>query len=394
MDTYFQLAVTFTAITVMGYISHASKSFFPPFYILAGIILGPWGLDLITDTPTVNLLGEIGVVFLLFYLGYEFSFNKLIEGRQRLFIAGGIDFLVNFPLGFAIGILLGFSYLHSFVMAGLVYMSSSGIITKTLIQLRAIKDPEGQLIMGIMVFEDLVMVVFLVVISSLMQGNGDLGVVGLSTNILIALAFCTFLLVFGRKYNHLLDKIISHESKELILLGFLSTILLVTAIGIQLGVSEALGSFFLGMVFSEANNKKQIERMTAKFRDIFGSIFFFSFGLLFDIEALHSLGFMVVTISTLAIIGKLVSSLIISRLVDCSLRKGLFIGLVTATRGEFSLLIAAIASTQIPNIESIAVFLVLSTALFTTVAFRLNTWLCQTKHIDICLIPNTFEIKE
>jgi CPA2 family monovalent cation:H+ antiporter-2 len=371
MTTFNQIAIAFLMIAVFAKISKILDSFFPPFYIIAGIITGPFLLNIVTNTEVVGLFGEIGVIFLLLYLGFEFSINTLIERAKSLLSAGIIDLFVNFGLGFLIGHLLGLDMFYSFVMAGIIYMSSSGIITKTLIQLNAIKDPEGQLVMGIMVFEDLVMVVFLVVVSAFSNLGSNINTSKVIIEILVAVLFCVVLLLVGKKFSNVLTKILNTDSKEIHLLSFMAIVLGVTALGMYLGVSEALGAFFIGMALSETKIKYQMEETIVTFRDIFGGMFFFYFGMNFDISNLSVAPVILVLIIIASTLGKIISALIIRKNQKCSLEKGLFIGLITIPRGEFSLLIASMVAINSFDFESFAIILVLSTALISTLTFML-----------------------
>ncbi len=385
MSSYLQIAIVFGGLALSARLARAMKSFFPPFYIISGIILGPFGLGLVNDESIIKLFSEIGVVFLLFYLGFEFSFHKLIKKSKSLSIAGLTDLIINFGIGMVIGYIMGLDLFMIIVVAGIVYMSSSGIITKTLIQLNSVKDPEGELVMGIMIFEDLVMVIFLVFISTFSGFENGIQWTTIIINISKALGFCGVLLLVGQKYHKWIDNFLESKSKEVTLLSFLALVLIVTSIGIEFGVSEALGAFFLGMAIAKTKNSKNIENLTLKFRDIFGSIFFFSFGMEFQLGNIGVPFQIVVLASLLAVVGKILSSTLFSKLLKCSYKKGLFIGLVTTARGEFSLLIAGIVSSQSINLKTFSIILVLCTAFFSSLTLRVLDILCEKK--GMCIVP-------
>jgi CPA2 family monovalent cation:H+ antiporter-2 len=364
------------------------NSFFPPFYILAGIVAGPFFLGLVTNTDVIGVLGEIGVVFLLLYLGYEFSLNTLIKRRKSILVSGSLDFLVNFAIGLAIGRVLGFNLYYSVIMAGIIYMSSSGIITKTLIQLNAVNDPEGQTILGIMVFEDLVMVIFLVIMSSLSSNAADVGILTVTFDLLVAVAFCVVIVLVAKKKPDLIDLLLDSKSKEVFLLVLLALVLGVTALGMQLGVSEALGAFFLGMLLSESKSKEKVENTILKFRDVFGGLFFFYFGMNFTLEGINISPVVLVTIIAAAVFGKLLSSFLIGKVEKCGNAKGFFIGLVTMPRGEFSLLIAGLVGSEVFNFDSFSIILILATSAISTLSFMIIQTLCN--NTEVCLLKNRF----
>lgn len=128
-------------------------------YILLGLLFGPHGVFTLFEVTRVTaLLGELGIILLLFYMGLEFSLGRFIEGRRAITLAGTID-LLNFVVGFAIGLLLGFRVLAALFVGGVVYISSSGVIAKLLSERDLIAYPEAERTLGVLVYEDLAMVV-------------------------------------------------------------------------------------------------------------------------------------------------------------------------------------------------------------------------------------------
>ena len=392
MDVYLQIAICFAAIGVSALLAEKTRMFFAPFYIIAGFIFGPNALALVTSDEIISLLGEIGVVFLLFFLGLEFSLHTLMKQKKTMLIAGGVDFGVNFLLGLGLGLLLGLNILQSLIIAAAIYMSSSGIITKSLIELQVNKKPEGHLIMGIMVFEDLVMIFFLVLVSSGLMTGGAPDVLTVLIQLGKSLLFCAVLLLIGKKFPRLPDKLLGFKKRELLLLVFFGLVLLVTAMGKLLGISAALGAFFLGTVFSGSKNVKRIENTTVILRDLFGSVFFFSFGMMMKIENFLPYWDILIYFVLIAIIGKVISGLLITRLLKCEQHMSLFIGFITVPRGEFSLLISDMAAGSIPFIGPIMVLLVLLTTAVSSLVLKLSKMLCKV--YNVCIIFPRSRLKE
>ena len=384
MDTYLQVAVCFAAIGISALLAEKTKLFFAPFYIIAGIILGPSVFNLITDETTISLLGDIGVVFLLFFLGLEFSLHTLLKQKKSMIIAGSVDFAINFSLGFFLGLLLGLNIFYSLVIAGAIYMSSSGIITKSLVELQVHRKPEGQLIMGIMVFEDLVMIIFLVMVSSGITQNGIMDITFMLVQWLKSLGFCAAILVLAKIAPKVLEKILSIQKKELLLLVFFGLVLIITSIGKLLGVSEALSAFFLGIAFSNTKNIKDIEDITLTFRDLFGSVFFFSFGMSLVFGDIAAYWDILIYSVLIAVVGKLISSFIISKALKCEKHMSLFIGFITIPRGEFSLLISRISAPMIPFIGPVMVLLAVITTVLSSLVLKFSKLLCKV--YNICII--------
>ncbi|QWC00090.1 cation:proton antiporter [Mycoplasmatota bacterium] len=387
MSLFTQIAIAFLALAIAGFISKFLKSFNPPFYIVAGILLGPAVFSIVNNEEVFSLLGDIGLIFLLFYLGYEFSLNKLVDKKKVLGLAGLIDFIVNFSIAFLLGMLLDLSWFYTFVFAGMIYMSSSSIITKSLIQLGAVKKEEGQVVMGIMIFEDIVMIGFLVIIQSIVNHDG-FELLSISKDIGLAVLFAFIVIFLGRKYSSYIDKLINLKNHELAHIGFIAFIFIGVVIGVLFGVSEALSAFLLGLVVSELKHKDRMEEVILKFRDIFGAVFFFYFGMTFAFESITVPFYILLIISFVAIIGKLVSGYLMQMIEKCNKDGGLFIGIVTIPRGEFSLIIAGIVAAAEPQFANVAVVVILVTSFMTTIIFYIINKLC--KHKEICVLSKQF----
>jgi CPA2 family monovalent cation:H+ antiporter-2 len=387
MELFTQIALAFLALAIAGVLSKLLQSFKPPFYILAGIVLGPALLNVVEPSKTFEIFSTIGLVFLLFYLGYEFSLHKLMKKKRVLGLAGLLDFAVNFSIAFILGLFLELSLFYVFVFAGIIYMSSSSIITKSLIQLGAVNEEEGDVVMGIMIFEDLVMIVFLVLIQSL-AATDTLSFISVSQDIGLALLFAFIVLYLGRKYVFLIDKIIGQRSHEIAHIGFIAFIFIGVTLGLLFGVSEALSAFLLGLIVSEAKHKEKMQDVIIKFRDIFGSLFFMYFGMTFAFSTITIPTYLLIIISIVAIFGKLLSGLLMQLFQGCNRDGGLFIGLVTIPRGEFSLIIAGIIGSSESQFANLAVIIILATSFVTTIVFFILTKLCHER--EICVLSEQF----
>lgn len=384
MSIYMQVAICFAAIGISAFVAERTKLFFAPFYIVAGLIFGPGGLHLVTNTEIISLLGEIGVVFLLFFLGLEFSLHTLLKQKKAMLSAGLVDFLVNFGLGFGLGLFLGLNVFYSIVIAGAIYMSSSGIITKSLLELQVNKNPEGHLIMGIMVFEDLAMILFLAFVSAGLHGDSGFHLSDMLLRLGKSVLFCAAIVFFAKYGRRVLDRLLNIAKAELLLLVFFGLVLLVTSLGDLFGVSPALCAFFLGMAFSNTENVKNIEHTTVIFRDLFGSVFFFSFGMLLTFGDIARYWPVLLIATLIAVGGKILSALIIAKLQKCQSDMSLFIGFITIPRGEFSLVVSGMAGAAIPFLGPVTVVIVLLTTLLSSLVLRFSKLLCSV--YNICII--------
>lgn len=384
MSVFGQVAICFAAIAVSAIIAEKTGLFFAPFYIIAGLILGPGMFNIVRNAEVISLLGEIGVVFLLFFLGLEFSLGTLMKQKKAMLSAGLIDFVINFGLGFALGAIAGLNVFYSLVLAGAMYMSSSGIVTKSLLQLQASKNPEGYLIMGIMVFEDLVMIIFLALISSGFASGTDFQIGNMALQLGKSLFFCAAILVFSKVGKRALDKLVNINKPELLLIIFFALVLMVTSLGELFGVSTGLSAFFLGMAFSNVEKVKNIEHVTVIFRDLFGSVFFFSFGMMITLGAIAQYWDILIYAAIIAVGGKLLSSYVISKVRKCSGNMSMFIGFITIPRGEFSMVVSDIAGASIPFLGPLIVILVIFTSLLSAIVLRVSKLMCSI--YNICII--------
>ncbi len=384
MNDYIQIAACFAAISLSAFLAEKTKLFFAPFYIIAGIIIGPNVLGVVTSTHTIELMGEVGVVFLMLFLGLEFSLHTFLGNKKAVLAAGVIDFAVNFGIGFAVGQILGLNVLMSLVIAGTLYMSSSGIVTKSLIEMNINKHPEGSLIMGIMVFEDLVMILFLILVSAWMSGGDTVSPGLLALDIGKAGLFCAALILLAKFKPAFLDRILGFKRRELLMVTFFGMVLLVTGLGELAGVSKALSAFFLGVVFSRMKNVKNIESVTVTFRDIFGSVFFFSFGMALELGSLLNYLDVLIICVIAAIVGKILSSILITLALKRDKTMSLFIAFITIPRGEFSLLISKMSSSAIPFIGPAMVVLAFVTTITSALVLRISKALCKV--YNVCII--------
>ena len=339
MTFQLDLAIVTVSCLALGLASKYLGQASIPAYIIAGIILGESGFDVITSYEFVQWLGEIGIILLLFYIGYEFHYKGLKESR-RLF-TGYIDFIVNFIVGFSLGLIIGLTFLEAFILASAVYISSSAIVIASLIENRRLIYPEAETAVWLMVFEDIVLVILLVVLNSITVGKPVLIPVSLASALLLILLL---LVLIGRLSNFIAP--LFERDDEIPILLIFALIFGLSAIAYRLGVSVAIVAFFLGAALSDIRSFKRHVSATISFKSLFLTIFFFSFGMRIPIRfAVPSADFIVALLALIAlsIAGKFMSGVIIGKRVHDSLEKGLRIGAYTTPRGEFSIVLLAVA---------------------------------------------------
>jgi CPA2 family monovalent cation:H+ antiporter-2 len=251
-----------------------------PFYVVAGMlvspaVLGRLGYPALEDQEFVTLLAELGIVFLLFFLGLEFSLERLLESREEIGKAGTLDLLVNLPAGVVVGLALGWSLLEGFVLGGIGYISSSAVITKSLIDLGWIANDEAQPMLGTLVFEDLFIAFYLAVLSAVLLGGAELAEIAVAVAMGFLLALVAAVYFSADNFERFLDV----DSQELFVIRTVAVTVLVAGVALAIGVSEAVAAFFVGMGFSGTDHLHDLERRLVPLRDVFAAVFFFWIGL-------------------------------------------------------------------------------------------------------------------
>ncbi|WP_254542948.1 cation:proton antiporter [Halomarina pelagica] len=343
-----EIGAMFAVIALAGAGAHRLGVSVIPLYIVAGIlvndaVLGAVGLPAIRDGEFVTIVAELGIVFLLFFLGLEFSIDRLIEGRDRMTRAGALDAALNFPVGMALGLLVGWSLTEAFVLGGIVYISSSAVITKSLIDLGWIANPESEPMLSTLVFEDLAIAFYLAVLSAVVLGGGDL--MGAVMSVGTAMAFLLVLLAGVARGDALFERYLAVDSTELFILRAVAVTVLVAGVALAIGVSEAVAAFFVGMGFSETAHVEKLERLLVPLRDVFAAVFFFWIGLTTDprlVAATAALLALAVAVTTPT---KLLSGYLTGRrYYGLDATRSVRVGTGMVTRGEFSLIIAALVA--------------------------------------------------
>jgi len=349
------LAVVTVSCLALGLVSKYLRQAAIPAYIIAGIILGKSGFKLITSYDLIQWLGEIGVILLMFYIGLEFNF-KGIKEPGTLF-AGCTDFGVNFITGFSLGLLIGLTLVEAFILASAVYISSSAIAISSLIENKRLIYPEAETVVWLMVFEDIVLAILLVVLTSIVSGSLAMIPVSLAATLVLIV----FILTLFRRLSNFISPLFERDDEIPILLIFallfgFSAIAYLLSISLHCHISEVIVAFFLGSALSGVKSLKWLLGDTIAFKNLFLTIFFFSFGMLFQIQfaTLSSAYFVLALLAliTLSILGKFASGALIGKRLHGSLETGLRVGAYTTPRGEFSIvLLAVVIGTRTGNYE-------------------------------------------
>lgn len=341
-----EVGTALVLIAIAALLANKFKFSIIPFLIILGMLVGPHApkigfidLRFIESQEIIEFMGRIGILFLLFYLGLEFSVGKLIKSGKSIVIGGSIYISINFVLGFTYAFLMGFPIKEVLIIAGIITFSSSAIVAKVLVDLRRTGNTETELILGIIMYEDIFLAVYLSIISGFILG--DATSVGSSIiSVLIAFGYMLLFFIIARKATPILNKLLNISSNEVFIIVIFSILFFIAGFSETIHVAEAIGALLIGLVLSETEHSPRIESLVVPFRDFFGAIFFFSFGLSIDPLSLGDAVWLVLGAIVLTIVGNLIAGMIAGRLAGLSHKASVNIGLTIISRGEFSIILA------------------------------------------------------
>lgn len=338
-----ELAIILVSAGLFTIISKALKQPLILGYIVAGFIVGPYlGLFPQFSPESIHEWSELGIIFLLFGLGLEFSFKKLIAIGSSAFITSGVKCLGMFVVGLIFGHLMGWSSMECIFLGGLLGMSSTTIIIKAYDDLGYKDKPYATLVFGSLVFEDLIAVLLLVLLSTIaVTGKFEGG------QMLFALAKLAFFIILWFVVGlyvipSLLKKAKKYLSDEILLLVSVGLCFFMVVLANLAGFSSALGAFVMGSLLAETMEGERIENLTGTVKDLFGAIFFVSVGMMLDpaVVAQHWLPILIITVIT--VVGILIFSTSGALLARKGLDTAVHTGFSLCQLGEFAFIIASL----------------------------------------------------
>jgi monovalent cation:H+ antiporter-2, CPA2 family len=308
-------------------------------FMLTGILIGPSVFALISEREAIELLAEIGVMFLLFSIGIEFSLRRLLEMRKLVFIGGGLQVGITILATAGISTLFGRSISQSIFFGFLIALSSTAIVLKSYVDRNEVDSPHGKTGIGILLFQDICVVPMMLLIPILGKGEGEtlevLSELGISLLALVVILGLSYF--FVPKIFTVIGKL---RSPEMFVLTIVFLFLGISFATSQFGLSLALGAFIAGAVISESDFSHQVAAEILPFRDVFNSIFFVSIGLLLSFGALIANFGTVIALVGALVIGKLVLIWMVARLLGFPQRIAAMSALGLAQVGEFSFILA------------------------------------------------------
>jgi K+:H+ antiporter subunit KhtU len=311
-----------------------------PLYLLGGLAFGSGGLIPLGGIEDfTSLSSEVGVILLLLLLGLEYSAAELVTGLRRSWLAGLLDIVLNAAPGVAIALILGWGPVGALVMAGVTYISSSGIVAKVLSDLGRIGNRETPVVLSILVFEDLVMAVYLPILTAVLVGVsllGGLSAVGVSVGVLAVV------LLIALRYGRYVSMIVDSPDREVFLLKVLGLALLVAGFASAMQVSAAVGAFLLGIAIS-GSTAENATKLLEPLRDLFAAVFFVVFGLNTDPASIPPVLGWAIVLAVATSVTKIATGWWAARRQGIRRLGRARAGAALVARGEFSIVIAGLA---------------------------------------------------
>ena len=316
-------------------------------YIMAGIIAGPYtfGGPMIMDAENIHIWADIGVIFLLFALGLDFSFKKLMNIGGTAMISALTIVGAMMMLGYITGLSLGWSHMDSLFLGGMLSMSSTTIIFKAFDDMGLRNQRFAGVVFGILVVEDLFAVVLMVLLSTLAVSKHFEGM-EMVDSILKLIAFLVFWSITGIfLIPTFLKKTKQWLNGETLLVVSLGLCLGMVLLAVKAGFSSALGAFVMGSILAETIEAENIEHLIKPVKDLFGAIFFVSVGMMIDPAMLVEYWFPILLITIVVMAGQITFAASGVLLSGQSLRIAIQSGFSLAQIGEFAFIIAALGLT-------------------------------------------------
>jgi CPA2 family monovalent cation:H+ antiporter-2 len=316
-------------------------------YLVAGMIVGPhlFAYSIVSDIPNIKAVAELGVIFLMFSLGLEFSFHKLVSVGFSASVTGLLEVVLMMVIGFAVAQALGWKFYDCLFLGAALSISSTTIIIKALEELHLKGKRFAQLIFGVLIVEDLLAILLLVALATMVDTNHlALSALALDTAKLILVVGGWFLVGYF-VVPFFFRRIIDYASQETLTIVSIAFCLLLVCFAAYFNYSPALGAFIMGSILAETPQVKRIEELIRPIRDIFAAVFFVSVGMLIDPKVIMENLPIVLLISVVTIFGKIFSATLGAMLTGQTVSTSLRVGFGMAQIGEFSFIIAALGLT-------------------------------------------------
>lgn len=316
-------------------------------YIIAGLLVSPnFALfPTVTEIDSIKIWAEIGVIFLLFSLGLEFSFKKLVKVGSTAAITGLFEVTAMLATGFLVGQLLGWSKMDSIFLGGIIAISSTTIIFRAFDELGLKSKKFAGTVIGVLVIEDLAAVLLMVLLSTVAVSQKFEGSEMLTSVLKLGFFLVLWFLMGIYLLPSLLKKLGKHISDETLLIISIALCLGMVLFAANVGFSAALGAFIMGSILAETTKAERIEHVVKSVKDLFGAVFFVSVGMLINPTILAEYAIPVVILTLVVMLGKTIFATTGSLISGLPLKQSVQTGTSLSQIGEFSFIIATLGVT-------------------------------------------------
>ncbi|MBI4685707.1 MAG: cation:proton antiporter [Nitrospirae bacterium] len=333
------LVIIFGASALVVFFLHRLKIPSIVGFLVSGVIIGPYGIGLIKDTHSVEMMAEIGVVLLLFTIGIEFSMTKLTRMRKAVIAGGSVQVLLTIGLSAAASFLAIGDVNKSVFFGFLIALSSTAIVLKMLSEKGEIDSPHGRTMAGILIFQDICVVPLMLIIPSL--SGGTINILDIAMKMGKAALIIAIVLLSARWIvPGLLHQVVRTRSRELFITTIIFLCFGIAFLTSKFGLSLALGAFLAGLIISESEYAHQATSDILPFKDSFIGMFFVSVGMLMDIGYMSDNCLKIAAAVALILGLKIITGIISALSIGSPLRTSIHAGLGIAQIGEFSFVLA------------------------------------------------------
>ncbi|MBE9528335.1 MAG: cation:proton antiporter [Proteobacteria bacterium] len=308
-------------------------------FLVAGVLIGPYGLGLVNEAHEVETLSQIGIVLLLFTIGLEFSVTKMLNIRREAVLGGGLQVLLTLVITLVAGLFFDFSFVVSLLLGFVVTLSSTAIVLKLLVDKGQVNTVHGSMTVGILLFQDICVVLMVMVLQSI-GSDGGTSTFKIITGLLLSLlAFAIIVAVVAFVIPRIFNMVVKLQNREIFILTILLACLGTAWLTSMFGLSLALGAFIAGLAISESEYSQQIVAEVIPFRDTFASLFFISIGMLLDFKyvVLHLPKLFLLVVAVIAL--KAIVIFFVGTVLRYRLRNTIVVALSLAQIGEFSFIL-------------------------------------------------------
>lgn len=342
-QSFLELGGIILGLAVVGRLANLVGISPIPMYLLGGLLFGVGGVIPLQgdEVEFIELGAQLGVILLLFMLGLEYSAEELVTNLKTHWRSGILDFILNAAPGAVVGLMMGWGPAGIMAMAGITYATSSGIAAKVLGDLGRIGNRETPIVLSILVFEDLLMAVYLPILTTLLAG---VGVVSGVISVAGALAAVAIVMLIALRFGSTVNKLIFSPNDEMLLLGVLGVVLLVAGFAEEMHVSMAVGAFLVGIGLSGQVAEKA-ENLITPLRDLFAAVFFVFFGMQTDARLVPPVLLAALALGAITALTKIFTGMFAARRAGIGLPGQVRAGTIMVPRGEFNIVIAGLATT-------------------------------------------------